>query len=94
MKSLDQVESLTAKESKEEGCVDLSVKTQNLADIREDLFYKMAELRHPILRMEHIRATLEDIFLELTEQPEDVDRRGEEESNMESGEEEEHESNL
>lgn len=94
VESLEYVDSMNVKESKEEGCVDLSVKTQNLEDIREELFYKMAELHHPILRMQYIRATLEDIFLELTEQPEDVDRSGLEELNTESGEEEDHESDL
>mgnify|MGYP005808084549 CR=1 FL=1 len=94
VEALENVDSVTVKESKEPGCVDLSVKTYDLADIREELFYRMAELHYPILKMEHIRATLEDIFLELTERPEDVDRSGEEQLDMEIGEEEDHDSNL
>lgn len=94
VEAFENVDSVTVKESKEPGCVDLSVKTYDLADIREELFYRMAELHYPILKMEHIRATLEDIFLELTERPEDVDRSGEEQLDMEIGEEEDHDSNL
>lgn len=94
VEAFENVDSVTVKESKEPGCVDLSVKTYDLADIREELFYRMAELHYPILKMEHIRATLEDIFLELTESPEDVDRSGEEQLDMEIGEEEDHDSNL
>ena len=94
VEAFENVDSVTVKESKEPGCVDLSVKTYDLADIREELFYRMAELHYPILNMEHMRATLEDIFLELTERPEDVDRSGEEQLDMEIGEEEDHDSNL
>ncbi len=94
VEAFENVDSVTVKESKEPGCVDLSVKTYDLADIREELFYRMAELHYPILKMEHIRATLEDIFLDLTERPEDVDRSGEEQLDMEIGEEEDHDSNL
>ena len=94
VEAFENVDSVTVKESKEPGCVDLSVKTYDLADIREELFYRMAGLHYPILKMEHIRATLEDIFLELTERPEDVDRSGEEQLDMEIGEEEDHDSNL
>lgn len=94
VEAFENVDSVTVKESKEPGCVDLSVKTYDLADIREELFYRMARLHYPILKMEHIRATLEDIFLELTERPEDVDRSGEEQLDMEIGEEEDHDSNL
>lgn len=89
-----QVESVEVKESGEEGCVDLSVHTREAEDIREELFYRMAESRLPILKMQYVRATLEDIFLELTERPEDVDRSGAEQLNTESGEEDENDSDL
>ena len=36
-------------------------------DIRERLFYAFADHRTPILRMETRRASLEDVFLELTQ---------------------------
>ena len=46
---------------------ELSVETSEKMDIREEIFYKMAESRCPILKMESTRLSLEDIFLELTE---------------------------
>ena len=36
-------------------------------DIREKLFYKLAEARISILKMQATRVSLEDVFLELTE---------------------------
>ena len=41
-------------------------------DIREQLFYLMAEHKLPILKMESTRISLEDIFLELTEEGNEI----------------------
>ena len=51
----------------EEGTVSFTIKTEEKVDIREKLFYLMAENRMPILNMQSTRISLEDIFLELTE---------------------------
>ena len=37
------------------------------ADIREQVFYALADAKLPILEMTHAEKSLEDIFLELTE---------------------------
>lgn len=52
----------------EEGLVQLELYTENEADVREEFFYEMARLRHPIYRMERIHLSLEEIFLELTKE--------------------------
>ena len=44
-----------------------SIKTDENIDIREKLFYKLAEAKLPILKMQATRISLEDVFLELTE---------------------------
>lgn len=36
-------------------------------DIREELFYRLANANYPILKMQSVRLSLEDVFLELTE---------------------------
>lgn len=41
------------------------------ADVRETIFYKLAENRMPILSMTTSKASLEDVFLELTEEKPD-----------------------
>lgn len=50
----------------ESGCVNLHVVSKGSVDIREKLFYALADAKLPIMRMNPIEKTLEDIFLELT----------------------------
>ena len=49
------------------GTVSFTIKTEESVDIREKLFYMMAENRMPILKMQSTKVSLEDVFLELTE---------------------------
>lgn len=57
-----------------EGCCNVLIKTDGKQDIREALFYRLAEKRLPILSMVLSERSLEDIFLELTEEaPEPVE---------------------
>ncbi|MCM1046423.1 MAG: ABC transporter ATP-binding protein [Candidatus Gastranaerophilales bacterium] len=53
--------------SGEEGCARVHIVSGEGADIREAVFYALAENRLPILEMQHRKKSLEDIFLELTE---------------------------
>lgn len=56
------------------GCCNVLIKTDREQDIREELFYLLAEKRLPILSMTLSERSLEDIFLELTEEaPEPVE---------------------
>ncbi len=48
------------------GCCNVLIKTEREQDIREALFYLLAEKRLPIMSMALSRRSLEDIFLELT----------------------------
>ena len=50
-----------------EGLLDVEVKVAGKEDIRENLFYAFAEAKCPILSMKKTQASLEKIFLELTE---------------------------
>ena len=50
----------------EKDCVKAEIKTEPSADIRELLFYRLAEAGLPILGMQLVHLSLEDIFLELT----------------------------
>ena len=47
--------------------MDVTIKTVEKTDVREDVFYKMSEVRCPILQMQMNQVSLENIFLELTE---------------------------
>lgn len=65
--SLEEILSLEWKETKEQGIWGMVITTEEKTDIREKLFYLMAENQMPILRLQSTKISLEDIFLELTD---------------------------
>lgn len=69
---LEMIRELEWIQSEEEDCVNLKITTEERTDIREQLFYLMAEHKLPILKMKSTRISLEDIFLELTEEGNEV----------------------
>lgn len=77
----------------------VSLSTEENRDIREEVFYKMAEEKYPILEMQSKKVSLEEIFLELTEEGREKEESEKEESpsdqeEAENKEEENHDSNL
>ena len=85
IRNLDGIKELTVKENKENGLWDYSIETDGVRDIREDLFYRLAGEKCPIFQMQSKVMSLEEVFLELTEnQPEDA--AGDEESEAEDQE--------
>lgn len=66
---MDGVEGVVT-EAAEDGCVLATIEVTKGKDIREALFYKFAELHMPILEMHLIEKSLEDIFLQLTQDDE------------------------
>ena len=54
-------------ENNEADTVSFTIKTDESVDIREKLFYMLAEAKIPVLKMQANRISLEDIFLELTQ---------------------------
>ena len=57
--------SITA--SKEQEGWEVNLSTEESTDIREEVFFKMADNHYPILEMKSKKVSLEEIFLELTE---------------------------
>ena len=70
LSNLDGVESFTTTEA-EDGTVLARVSEKADCDIREPLFYELAENRMPLLGMEKKTGSLEDVFLQLTDKPEE-----------------------
>lgn len=62
------LEILSVAASEEPGACDVTLRTVDDRDLRENLFYLLAERKMPILRMQKARASLEEVFLELTEE--------------------------
>jgi len=44
------------------------LETEKSVDIRKELFYKLAEAKLPIMAMNQLERSLEDAFLELTDE--------------------------
>lgn len=74
VKDMAGIQDMKQQDGASEGCCDVLIKMDSEQDIREKLFYLLAEKRLPILSMMLSERSLEDIFLELTEEaPEPVD---------------------
>lgn len=95
--ALSTVENLASVENygeKEEGCVQVHITAAENKDVREEVFYALAEARLPILSMHYSEKTLEDIFLELTgeEADDQNENAADENASDENAANEEHES--
>lgn len=66
LSTLDCVEKVDKCQDAEADCVKVNIITNKGVDVREQVFYKLAEAQLPIMSMERVEKTLEDIFLELT----------------------------
>lgn len=74
VKDMSGIQEMEQQDGAGEGCCNVLIKTDKEQDIREELFYLLAEKRLPILSMILSERSLEDIFLELTEEaPESVE---------------------
>ncbi len=69
LNQIEEIQNIKYKDSELPGCVDVTITTAKDKDIREELFYKMAGARCPILHINSSTMSLEDIFLQLTENP-------------------------
>lgn len=70
------------------------ISTEENTDIREEVFFKMAENHYPILEMQSKKVSLEEIFLELTEDGKETSAKENKESKQEEREGDNHDSSL
>ena len=64
---IEGVKNVTAADAKEEYAWNVTVSTNEDSDVREEVFFKMADAKCPILEMQSRKVSLEEIFHELTE---------------------------
>ncbi len=64
---IEGVKNVTAAYAKEEYAWNVTLSTKEDIDVREEVFFKMADAHCPILEMQSKKVSLEEIFLELTE---------------------------
>lgn len=65
--TIKEINTYKVESGKEKGSVEAVIETEVGVDIREELFYALAEKKMPILEMQLTEKSLEDIFLELTQ---------------------------
>jgi len=63
----DRAEINYAASEHEENATDVYVESAENTDLREEIFFRLADARLPLLSMNRSEMTLEDVFLELTE---------------------------
>lgn len=64
---ISDVDMVDKKNTELPGCVKLRVTSKENVDIREEVFYALADKKLPIMEMHYLEKSLEDIFLELTQ---------------------------
>lgn len=72
---LNGVEEITyyeLSETKDEGVIKANITCEKKSDIREKLFYACASEKMPIVAMDYKQMDLEDLFIELTKEKEEV----------------------
>lgn len=72
LSTIDDIDAMEM-HSENENRTRVKLETKNGADIREAIFYAFAEEKCPLLEMKTAKASLEDIFMELTQKEESND---------------------
>lgn len=67
---LDKIQEYHLENSNEKDCVKAIIKTDAKEDIRSALFYALAKEELPIMSLNRLEKSLEDVFLELTDETE------------------------
>ncbi|MBS4959906.1 MAG: ATP-binding cassette domain-containing protein [Clostridiales bacterium] len=67
----DCIKELSFKSVTEDGATSFNIKTDIDVDLREQLFYTFAQHHYPLLQLQQVTVSLEDVFLRLTSQADD-----------------------
>ena len=81
---ISDIKDIKIEDAKEEHAWNVMLSTKEDMDIREEVFFKMADANCPILEMQSKKVSLEEIFLELTE--DDKKKKNEKETDKKEGE--------
>lgn len=86
LEQIEDIEQFTFEEGGEEGSILIRISTKNDADIRKSLSVALAGAGIPILSMNRSEKSLEDIFLELTEEELETEEETETEEEIQTAE--------
>ena len=73
---VDNIEELIYHESMVKDACDFTVKIAGDQDVRENIFFALAEAKYPILKMQSCVSALEEVFLKLTDSGEEKEDAG------------------
>lgn len=73
---VENIEELIYHESMVGNACDFTVKIAGDRDVRENIFFALAEAKYPILKMQSTNMTLEEVFLKLTDSGEEKEDAG------------------
>ena len=71
LNEIEEIDSCTLEASHEEGVVALTLKTKSETDLRDRIFFAMADRRYAVISMEREEESLESVFLRLTDDAEE-----------------------
>ena len=107
LETVNGVKDISVTSAREQNVWSVKVSTEENIDVREEIFYKMADCKCPILEMQSRKVSLEEVFLELTGSNENSQKEDEKSGKKENSfikpfiekdafieEEEENDSNL
>lgn len=69
---LEQITKIEELDSPEAGTISISLSCNENIDLREEVFYAMSHANTPILEMRPLRMSLEEIFLKVTNEDDDI----------------------
>lgn len=73
---VENIEDMIFRESVVQDACDFTVKITGETDMRENMFFALAEAKLPILKMQSTNMTLEEVFLKLTDDREEKENVG------------------
>ena len=71
LNEIEEIDTCTLEASHEEGVVSLTLRTKSETDLRDRIFFAMADRRYAVLSMEKEEESLESVFLRLTDASEE-----------------------
>lgn len=73
------VSDITFEQTKEEGMIHCTVLGNNTSEVKEEIFYALADAKCPIYEMKNNTMSLEDVFLEVTKETDQIIKQNEKE---------------
>ena len=68
LKTIDGIKGINVEQSNEPNSADYIIDVEEDVDIRQEVFYKLSEIKKPLIMFKNLSYSLEEIFLKVTKQ--------------------------